>query len=74
MAEIDDARKEGRCEGEVISYNDAAQLPYLQAALKEGLRIFAPISSESSNPQKGHCAYADMFVSGLTASCAPGGS
>ncbi|KAI1846989.1 hypothetical protein JX265_006814 [Neoarthrinium moseri] len=42
--EIEAARNQGRCEGEVIAYNDSAQLPYLQAAIKEGLRMFAPVS------------------------------
>ncbi|ETS81645.1 hypothetical protein PFICI_06647 [Pestalotiopsis fici W106-1] len=43
-AEIADARKQGRCGGHVISNADAVQLPYLQAALKEALRMFAPVS------------------------------
>lgn len=49
VAEIDSARQEGRCEGAVVSYGDAAQLPYLQAVIKEGLRMLAPVSSKSSN-------------------------
>lgn len=40
--EIEAARKDGRCEGEIISYEDAVALPYLQAAVKEGLRVFSP--------------------------------
>ncbi|EMR65517.1 putative ras family gtpase protein [Eutypa lata UCREL1] len=33
--EIEAARKDGRCEREIISYEDAVALPYLQAAVKE---------------------------------------
>lgn len=43
--EIDAARKDGHCQGDVVSYEDAAELPYLQAAVKEGLRMFGPASS-----------------------------
>ncbi|KAK8121115.1 hypothetical protein PG999_005235 [Apiospora kogelbergensis] len=42
--EIADAQKLGRCQDDIISYEDATQLPYLQAAIKEGLRMFAPVS------------------------------
>lgn len=44
-AEIDEARKKGLCQDPVISYDDATKLPYLQAAIKEALRIFAPVPS-----------------------------
>ncbi|KAK7942902.1 cytochrome P450 [Apiospora aurea] len=47
--EIAEAQKQGRCQDDVISYEDATQLPYLQAAIKEGLRIFAPITSVTLN-------------------------
>ena len=46
--EIADAQKLGRCQDDIISYEDATQLPYLQAAIKEGLRMFAPVSSRFS--------------------------
>ncbi|KAH7040011.1 cytochrome P450 [Microdochium trichocladiopsis] len=42
--EIDAARKQGRCEGEVVSWEDVQQLPYLDAACKEALRLLAPVS------------------------------
>lgn len=45
--EIKEAQKQGRCFGEVVSYNDAIQLPYLQACIKEGLRVFAPVAGMS---------------------------
>ncbi|KAH8666925.1 cytochrome P450 [Xylariales sp. PMI_506] len=41
--EIDEARKSGRCYDRVISYADAQSLAYLQACIKESLRIFGPV-------------------------------
>lgn len=43
--EIDAARREGDCQDPVIQYEHAAKLPYLQAAIKEALRIWAPVPS-----------------------------
>lgn len=43
--EIKAAQREGKCLGEVVSYDDAVQLPYLHACVKEGLRVFAPIAA-----------------------------
>lgn len=48
--EIAAASRAGRCEGRVVSYADAQQLPYLQACIKEGLRIHSPVPSESPPP------------------------
>lgn len=48
--EIDAAQKEGRCQGQIIAYEDAARLPFLQANIKEALRIFAPIPSKQQTP------------------------
>lgn len=45
--EIEAARREDRCEGKVVSYADTQQLPYLQACIKEGLRINSPVPSKS---------------------------
>ncbi|KXJ96464.1 cytochrome P450 [Microdochium bolleyi] len=42
--EVDAARKEGRCTGDVVSWEDVQQLPYLEAACKEALRLLAPVS------------------------------
>lgn len=51
--EIDAAQKEGRCKDEIITYEDAARLPFLQANIKEALRIFAPVPSKTlTNPKK----------------------
>lgn len=44
--EITAAKREGRCEGKVVSYSDLQQLPYVQACVKEGLRIQAPVPSK----------------------------
>lgn len=44
--EIDNARKEGRCQDQIITDDDAAKLPFLQANIKEALRIFAPVPSK----------------------------
>ncbi|KAK4184558.1 putative cytochrome P450 E-class, group I [Podospora australis] len=42
--EIEEAqREEGRCKNKVVSFADAQKLVYLQACLKEALRIFAPV-------------------------------
>ncbi|KAI0177755.1 benzoate 4-monooxygenase cytochrome P450 [Pestalotiopsis sp. NC0098] len=41
--EIDAARKQGRCQSEVVSYEDASRLPRLEAAIKEGLRMLPPV-------------------------------
>lgn len=51
--EIDAAQKDGRCKDEIITYEDAARLPFLQANIKEALRIFAPVPSKTfSNTTK----------------------
>ena len=44
-AEIDEAQQQGRCRSAVISLADAQGLPYLQACIKEALRIHAPVPS-----------------------------
>jgi cytochrome P450 len=36
--------QEGQCKDRVISYKDAQKLPYLQACIKEALRVFHPVS------------------------------
>lgn len=41
--EISEARMKGRCEDSVVTYADALQLPYLQACIKESLRVFSPL-------------------------------
>jgi len=40
--EVKKAMEEGRCQDRVISYADAQQLPYIQACIKEALRVFGP--------------------------------
>ncbi|KAI0148893.1 cytochrome P450 [Pestalotiopsis sp. NC0098] len=41
--EVDAAVKDGYCTDAVVSNEDAQRLSYLQAAIKEALRIFAPV-------------------------------
>lgn len=43
-AEMAAAQAAGRCQTRVVSYADAQQLPYLQACVKEALRIHSPIA------------------------------
>lgn len=42
-AEILGAVEAGRCGSRVVSYEDASRLPYLQACVKEALRIHSPV-------------------------------
>ncbi|KAH8898560.1 cytochrome P450 [Thozetella sp. PMI_491] len=71
--EIETARKEGRCEGDVISYEDALQLPYLQACIKEGLRKFSPVSMGLPRvAPKGGVSIGDQFFpEGITLTVSP---
>ncbi|ORY62979.1 cytochrome P450 [Pseudomassariella vexata] len=73
VAEMDAARKNGHCEGEVVSYNDATQLPYLQACIKEGLRMFAPVSMGLPRvaPKGGVSIGNAFFPEGITLSVNP---
>ncbi|RKU39859.1 hypothetical protein DL546_000216 [Coniochaeta pulveracea] len=41
--EIDAARKEGCCTDRVVSFDHAQKLPYLQACIKEAIRVFSPV-------------------------------
>jgi cytochrome P450 len=44
--EIDEAVREGKVDGDgegIIPYSVAKQLPYLQAVIREGLRVFPPV-------------------------------
>ncbi|KAH8649346.1 cytochrome P450 [Xylariales sp. PMI_506] len=40
--EIDAARKRGKCLDPIVSYADSKELEYLQACIKESLRLFGP--------------------------------
>ncbi|KAB5580586.1 cytochrome P450 [Coniochaeta sp. 2T2.1] len=42
-AEIDAARMEGLCEDRVVLFDHAQKLPYLQACIKEAMRVFGPV-------------------------------
>ncbi|KAH9905052.1 cytochrome P450 [Xylariomycetidae sp. FL2044] len=41
--EIEEAMAQGRCHGDVISFDDASRLPYLAACINECLRVMAPV-------------------------------
>jgi cytochrome P450 len=42
QAEIKAAQAKGRCRGRIVSYLDSQELPYLQACIHEGMRMFGP--------------------------------
>ncbi|KAJ3546856.1 hypothetical protein NM208_g1799 [Fusarium decemcellulare] len=42
-AEVEEAVKKGLCQDRVVSYADSQQLPFVQACVKEALRIFGPV-------------------------------
>lgn len=42
--EVDDAVAGGFCTDPVVSFADAQRLPYVQAAIKEALRFFPPVT------------------------------
>lgn len=41
--EINAAGQDGRCRDRVISFKDASELPFLQACIKEAIRVFSPV-------------------------------
>ncbi|KAK6063956.1 hypothetical protein SCUP515_12050 [Seiridium cupressi] len=43
QGELSDAKLVGRCGGRLVSYADAQKLTYLQACIKESLRVFNPV-------------------------------
>ncbi|KAK8069631.1 benzoate 4-monooxygenase cytochrome P450 [Apiospora phragmitis] len=71
--EIAEAQKQGRCQNDIISYEDATQLPYLQAAIKEGLRAFAPITMGLPRvaPKGGVTIGDTFFPEGVTLNVSP---
>lgn len=41
-AEVETATRQGKCQDRIITYSDAQDLPFLQACIKESLRMFGP--------------------------------
>jgi hypothetical protein len=66
-AEIDTAVTDGRISSSPISDIDARRLPYLQACIKEGLRIWPPVTGlmEKVVPRQGDTIN-DVFIPGGT--------
>ncbi|KAK2614000.1 hypothetical protein N8I77_000862 [Diaporthe amygdali] len=71
--EIREAQRQGRCGGEVVSSNDAAQLPYLQASIKEAMRVHSPISAGLPRvaPKGGVTIGSTHFPQGVTLTVNP---
>ncbi|KAH9886115.1 cytochrome P450 [Xylariomycetidae sp. FL2044] len=71
--EIDAARMEGRCLSSVVSNADAQRLPYLQACIKEGLRIHSPVPMGLPRiaPKGGISLGGKLFPEGTTLSINP---
>jgi cytochrome P450 len=43
--EVTKAQAEGKCNTKVVAFEDARELPYLQACIKESLRLFGPLGT-----------------------------
>ncbi|KAG6366701.1 hypothetical protein INS49_000880 [Diaporthe citri] len=71
--EIREARRGGRCGGQVVSFADAARLPFLQACIKEGMRVHAPISAGLPRvaPKGGVTIGGTYFPQGVTLTVNP---
>ena len=66
-AEIDTAISDGRISSSPISDADARRLPYLQACIKEGLRIWPPLTGlmDKVAPSEGDM-WNDIYIPGGT--------
>ncbi|GAB1318473.1 Pisatin demethylase [Madurella fahalii] len=43
--EVTSARAQGKCDTRIVSFEHAQELPYLQACIKESLRLFGPLGT-----------------------------
>lgn len=73
QAEIDEAQKEGHCRDPVVSYDDAQKLPFMQACIKESLRIFTPVPMTLPRvaPPEGITIGDEHFAAGTIISVSP---
>ncbi|KAI1845677.1 hypothetical protein JX266_008288 [Neoarthrinium moseri] len=71
--EIDEARRNGLCQDRVVSFADAQGLPFLQACIKEALRVFAPVPMTLPRraPKEGLTIGGKYFPAGTTLSINP---
>ncbi|KAH8671065.1 cytochrome P450 [Xylariales sp. PMI_506] len=71
--EIREAQGAGRCLGQVISYEDTVQLSYLQACVKEALRLYPPAPGPIPRiaPEGGITIGDRTFPEGVTLSVSP---
>ena len=72
-AEILEAQKQGRCQDRVVSYEDAQKLPFMQACIKESLRIFTPVPMTLPRvaPPEGITIGDEYFPAGTIISVSP---
>ncbi|XMA20785.1 hypothetical protein WAI453_013576 [Rhynchosporium graminicola] len=72
-SEIDTAQARGLCLDPVITFNDAEQLPYFKACVKEALRIFSPTTMGLPRvvPKNGITIAGRLFREGTILSISP---
>jgi cytochrome P450 len=68
QAEIDEAIRNGTISRPIIQDREARQLPYLQACIKEGLRVHPPVASilTKVTPREGDTLDDGTFIPGGT--------
>ncbi|CEI63369.1 hypothetical protein FVEN_g102 [Fusarium venenatum] len=67
QAEVQDAVKKGLCKDNIVSYADAQELPYVQACVKEALRMFGPVPMGLPRiAPKGGLTFGDRTIPGGT--------
>ncbi|KAK8102239.1 hypothetical protein PG984_015385 [Apiospora sp. TS-2023a] len=71
--EVNAAARVGRCQDSVISFKDANELPFLQACIKEAIRVFSPVPMGLPRlaPKEGITIGSETFPSGTILSVNP---